>query len=72
MLAKFEAPSGQKTALPQTAMASPQQRQQGFVLVIETRQTVTPAADGGWQVSVQQLRWLVPVNRVQKQLPSKT
>lgn len=41
-----------------------------YVLVIETRQTVTAGADG-WQVSVQQLRWLVPLNRSQKQTPNK-
>jgi beta-lactamase regulating signal transducer with metallopeptidase domain len=42
-----------------------------FVLVIETRQTITQAANG-WQVSVQQLRWLVPVSQTQKSAPNKT
>lgn len=49
--------------------ATPEQRGE-FLLVIETRQTVTAGADG-WQVSVQQLRWLVPVSRIQKSIPSK-
>jgi beta-lactamase regulating signal transducer with metallopeptidase domain len=42
-----------------------------FVLVIETRQTVTAGANG-WQVSVEQLRWLVPVSRIHESVPSKT
>lgn len=42
-----------------------------FLLVIETRQVVTAGADG-WRLSIQQLRWLVPVNQVQKSIPSKT
>lgn len=47
-------------------------RQQGeFVLVIETRELVTAGANG-WQIRVQQLRWLVPVNQTQKSTPSKT
>lgn len=47
-------------------------RQSGkFVLVIETRQVVTAGPDG-WQVKVQQLRWLVPVSQLQKSIPSKT
>lgn len=48
-----------------------EQQAQRFVLVIETRQVVTAGADG-WHLSVQQLRWLVPVNQVQKSIPSKT
>jgi len=70
ILAKFEAPTGQGK-VQSDAAAQPQEQQQRFVLVIETRQTVTAGANG-LQVSVQQLRWLVPVNRIQKQLPSKT
>jgi beta-lactamase regulating signal transducer with metallopeptidase domain len=42
-----------------------------FVVVIETRQVVTAGPDG-WQVNVQQLRWLVPVSQLQKSIPSKT
>lgn len=45
-------------------MVAPEQQRE-FVLVIETRQTVT-AGPNGWQVSVQQLRWLVPVSQIQK------
>lgn len=47
------------------------QQQREFVLVIETRQIVTAGANG-WQVQVQQLRWLVPVDQLQKSIPSKT
>jgi beta-lactamase regulating signal transducer with metallopeptidase domain len=54
---------------PKNALADQQAR--NFVLVIETRQTVVAGADG-LHVSVQQLRWLVPVNQVQKSVPSKT
>lgn len=60
------ASSGQ-TTVPRVAKA---QAQSEFVLVIETRQTVTAGANG-WQVSVQQLRWLVPVSRIQKSIPNK-
>ena len=49
----------------------PSQQQRQFVLVIETRQVVT-AGVNGWQVQVQQLRWLVPVDHAQKSIPSKT
>lgn len=56
---------------PNSKVSLPEQQEREFVLVIETRQTVTAAADG-WHVSVQQLRWLVPVNQVQKSIPSKT
>ncbi|MGE5322912.1 MAG: M56 family metallopeptidase [Actinomycetota bacterium] len=49
--------------------ASEQQRE--FVLVIETRQVITAGAHG-WQVQIQQLRWLVPVDQLQKSIPSKT
>jgi beta-lactamase regulating signal transducer with metallopeptidase domain len=56
---------------PNTKASLPEQQERKFVLVIETRQTVTAGADG-WHVSVQQLRWLVPVNQVQKSIPSKT
>jgi len=45
--------------------------QRAYVLVIETRQTITAGANG-WQLSVQQLRWLVPVKSMQKSVPSKT
>jgi beta-lactamase regulating signal transducer with metallopeptidase domain len=48
-----------------------EQQAEKFVLVIETRQVVTAGADG-WHLSVQQLRWLVPVNQIQKSIPSKT
>jgi hypothetical protein len=54
-----------------TQNAPADQQAKNFVLVIETRQTVTAGADG-WHVSVQQVRWLVPVNQVQKITPSKT
>jgi len=47
------------------------QQAKNFVLVIETRQVVTAGVDG-WHVSFQQLRWLVPVDQVQKRIPSKT
>ena len=47
------------------------QQAKNFVLVIETRQVVTAGVDG-WHVSFQQLRWLVPVDQVQKPIPSKT
>lgn len=56
---------------PNSKVSLPEQQERKFVLVIETRQTVTAGADG-WHVSVQQLRWLVPVNQVQKSIPSKT
>ena len=59
MLAQYGLSSGQN------------QDPRAFVLVIETRQTITQAANG-WQVSVQQLRWLVPVNQTQKSAPNKT
>lgn len=58
-------------AQPHSKASLPEQQERKFVLVIETRQTVTAGADG-WHVSVQQLRWLVPVNQVQKSIPSKT
>lgn len=48
-----------------------EQQPEKFVLVIETRQVVTAGADG-WYLRVQQLRWLVPLNQVQKSIPSKT
>ena len=56
---------------PNSKLSLPEQQERKFLLVIETRQTVTAGADG-WHVSVQQLRWLVPVNQVQKSIPSKT
>jgi len=54
-----------------TKPESSEQLQRAYVLVIETRQTITQAAHG-WQVSVQQLRWLVPVSELQKSTPNKT
>jgi bla regulator protein blaR1 len=60
------ASSSQQTT-PRVANAEAQGE---FVLVIETRQTVTAGANG-WQVSVQQLRWLVPVSQIQKSVPNK-
>ena len=54
-----------------TKLESSEQLQRAYVLVIETRQTITQAANG-WQVSVQQLRWLVPVSELQKSTPNKT
>lgn len=56
---------------PDAHKIAPSQQQGEFVLVIETRELVTAGANG-WQVQVQQLRWLVPVNQVQKSIPSKT
>lgn len=50
---------------------APSPRQDEFVLVIETRELVTAGANG-WQIRVQQLRWLVPVNQAQKSIPNKT
>ena len=41
-----------------------------YVLVVETRQTITAGANG-WQLNVQQLRWLVPVKQIQKSIPGK-
>jgi hypothetical protein len=64
MLAQYQ----QKTAVQ---AANTNEPQRAFVLVIETRQTITQAANG-WQVSVQQLRWLVPVSQMQKSTPNKT
>jgi len=58
-------------AQPKDKKGLAQQQPEDFVLVIETRQVVTAGADG-WHMSVQQLRWLVPVNQVQKSIPSKT
>jgi len=58
-------------AQPKDKKGLAQQQPENFVLVIETRQVVTAGADG-WHMSVQQLRWLVPVNQVQKSIPSKT
>jgi beta-lactamase regulating signal transducer with metallopeptidase domain len=49
------------------AMAS---RPGEFMLVVETRQTIT-AGSNGFEVSVQQLRWLVPVSQIQKSIPGK-
>jgi hypothetical protein len=42
-----------------------------YVLIIETRQTISAGVDG-WQLSVQQLRWLLPVKSLQKSVPTKT
>ncbi|HET9181546.1 MAG TPA: M56 family metallopeptidase [Candidatus Angelobacter sp.] len=58
---------GQKPDAPKIAPTV----QREFVLVIETRQMITAGANG-WQVQVQQLRWLVPVEKAQKSIPSKT
>lgn len=62
------APQASQEPLVAPHMVAPEQQRE-FVLVIETRQTVT-AGPNGWQVSVQQLRWLVPVSQIQKP-PSK-
>ncbi|HEX5435000.1 MAG TPA: M56 family metallopeptidase [Candidatus Angelobacter sp.] len=59
---------GQK---PGPRKIAPTVQQREFVLVIETRQMITAGAEG-WQVQVQQLRWLVPVEKAQKSIPSKT
>lgn len=45
--------------------------QREFVLVIQTSQIITAGANG-WQIQVQQLRWLVPVDQGEKFVPSKT
>jgi hypothetical protein len=63
VLAAYRAPDTRMEKAP----AAPEGQ---FVLVVETRQTIT-ATNNGWQVSVQQLRWLVPVSRTQKPVPGK-
>jgi bla regulator protein blaR1 len=45
--------------------------ERAYVLVIETRQTISAGANG-WQLTVQQLRWLVPIQSLQNPVPSKT
>lgn len=60
--------SSKDSALPANRTTPELQGQ--YLLVVETRQTVTAGANG-WQISVQQLRWLVPVSQIQKLPPSK-
>jgi beta-lactamase regulating signal transducer with metallopeptidase domain len=56
---------------PTPAASSAASVEQGeFVLVVQTRQTIT-ASNDGWHVSVQELRWLIPVRQIQKPVPGK-
>jgi hypothetical protein len=64
MLAQYGQTTGPKAR-------SSEQIQRAYVLVIETRQTIT-AGMNGFQLSVQQLRWLVPVKSMQTSAPNKT
>ena len=53
-------------AAPSAASVEPGE----FVLVVQTRQTIT-AANDGWHVNVQEVRWLIPVRQMQKPVPGK-
>jgi beta-lactamase regulating signal transducer with metallopeptidase domain len=56
---------------PRPAVQSAASVEQGeFVLVVQTRQTIT-AANDGWQVSVQEVRWLIPLRQIQKPVSGK-
>lgn len=59
-----------KQPQPETKTAQSADARGQYVLVVETRQTITAGANG-WQLNVQQLRWLVPVKQIQKPVPGK-